>query len=219
MITKLVCSFILIFLFSCNQGIEKNHDKHSSESLTGVLDSVFDADQSLRRKAFETDSIYGKDSEESKLLWEKQASLDSLNLIKVEKFLTEHGWLGAEKIGWKSNAALFFVIQHADIDTQKKYLPLMKEATSKGNARADYLALLEDRIAIRLGKKQIYGSQIGHNSKTGEFYVLPLKDPDNVNKRRFQVGLNSMEDYVASYNINWSSERYYKDLEKTDKIK
>ena len=217
MINKLIYSFFLIILCSCNKGVDRNRDNDSSANLIGVLDTVYDSDQTLRRKAFEIDSLYGKDSKEMKLLWDKQRHLDSLNLATVEKFLSKYGWLGSDKIGWKSNAALFFVIQHADINTQKKYLPLMREAASKGNARADYLALLEDRIAIRLGKKQIYGSQIGRNSKTGGFYVLPLKDPENVNERRLQVGLNSMEEYVASYNINWSSEQYHKDLEKIDR--
>ena len=215
MINKLVLTFILIFLYSCNQGVEREQDNSSSDSLIGVLDTVFEDDQSLRRKIFETDSLYGKDSQELKLLRLKQTHLDSINLIKVEKFLSEYGLPGADKIGWKSNAALFFVIQHADINTQKRYLPLMKDAASKGNARADYLALLEDRIAIRLGKKQIYGSQIGRNIETGEFYVLPLEDPDNVDRRRSQVGLNSIQEYVGSYNIDWSLEQYYKDLEKS----
>jgi hypothetical protein len=85
---------------------------------------------------------------------------DSLNLIKVEKILNEHGWLGANVIGKQGNKTLFLVIQHSDLETQLRYLPIMREAVKNGNAKGKDFALLEDRIAIKQGKRQIYGSQI-----------------------------------------------------------
>ena len=53
----------------------------------------------------------------------------------------------------------------------------MREAVKKGNAKANSLALLEDRVALRRGGKQIYGSQVTRDSETNEYYVLPLIDP------------------------------------------
>lgn len=44
----------------------------------------------------------------------------------------------------------------------------MREAVEKNNARASSLALLEDRVAMRKGGKQIYGSQIKRNPESGE---------------------------------------------------
>ena len=57
-----------------------------------------------------------------------------------------------------------------------------------GNAMRPDLALLEDRVALRQGKKQIYGSQIGMDPETGEYFVSPLEDPDNVVERRIKMG-------------------------------
>jgi hypothetical protein len=74
------------------------------------------------------------------------------------------------------------------------------------------LALLEDRINLGNGKRQIYGSQIGTNPETKLNYVLPLEDPDNVDKRRAEVGLEPLADYVIYWKIIWNVKQYKKDL-------
>ena len=79
----------------------------------------------------------------------------------------------------------------------------MREAVKKGNARSSSLALLEDRVSLRKGGKQIYGSQIGRDQGTGDHYVLPLEDPENVDKRRAEVGLGPIANYISNWNITW----------------
>ena len=109
------------------------------------------------------------------------------------------------------NSTLFLVIQHADIATQEHYLPMMREAVTNGDAFGSDLALLEDRVALRQGKRQIYGSQIGREN-TGEFYVSPLDDPDHVDERRAAVGLEPLANYVANWDIKWDVEAYKNQL-------
>ena len=89
---------------------------------------------------------------------------------------------------------------------------MMRKAAKDGNASPGSLALLEDRVALRQGNRQIYGSQIGRNAETGAFYVLPLADPKNVDDRRASVGLQSLQDYVAGFDIAWDAEAYIKQL-------
>ncbi|MEZ5038583.1 MAG: DUF6624 domain-containing protein [Saprospiraceae bacterium] len=86
--------------------------------------------------------------------------------IKNGYYALACGWLGADVIGNQGNSTLFLVIQHADIETQEKYLPMMRDAVSKGNARASSLALLEDRVALRKGEKQIFSTQSFSNKLT-----------------------------------------------------
>ena len=83
---------------------------------------------------------------------------------------------------------------------------------SKGNARASSLALLEDRIAIGKGEKQIYGSQVGRDQETGEYFVLPLIDPENVDQRRAEVGLGTIQYYISNWGMTWDVEEYKKQL-------
>ena len=89
---------------------------------------------------------------------------------------------------------------------------MMREAVIKGNALASALALLEDRVALGQGKKQIYGSQIGQDYETGAYYVLLLEDPDNVDKRREEVGLGTLQNYVSRWGMTWDVEDYKKRL-------
>jgi len=88
----------------------------------------------------------------------------------------------------------------------------MRDAVKNGNARGSSLALLEDRILLGQGKKQIYGSQIGNNPVTQTYYVRPLEDPDNVDKRRAEVGLGPLAEYVNYWQIKWDVEQYKRDL-------
>jgi len=188
--------------------VNKNKaEKELDKNLITILDSVYYKDQHYRKKLRETEKKYGKDSEELKELWDEIKKNDSENVVIVTQIIDEKGWLGKEIIGKNGTMTLFLVIQHSNIDIQLKYLPIMKDAVNKGNAPADGLALLEDRIAIRQGRKQIYGSQIGKEDN-GNFYVLPLIDPDNVNKRRASVGLGTIEEYVKYWNIIWDLTKY-----------
>ena len=170
--------------------------------LVAILDSVYGEDQKYRLKIGEIEKEFGKDSDEMKTNWKIIIEKDSLNLIVIQRILDERGWLGSEIIGEQVNSTLFSVIQHSKLDTQVEYLPMMRDAVSKENAKKSNLAILEDRIAVRQGKRQIYGSQIGIG-KNGEYFVRPLIDPKNVDKRRAEVGLETIENYVKYWGIVW----------------
>jgi hypothetical protein len=188
--------------------LEKDLDK----PLASILEAIYQDDQTYRQQVGEVEKKYGRESDEMKAHWKLISEKDSVNLIKVKKILDERGWLGPKIIGNEGNSTLFLVIQHADLETQEKYLPMMREAVSKGNAKASSLALLEDRVALRKGQKQIYGSQIGRDQETGEYYVLPLIDPDNVDQRRAKVGLGTIQDYISNWGMTWDVEAYKKKL-------
>jgi hypothetical protein len=117
--------------------------------------------------------------------------------------LDKDGWLGPNEVGTLGNITIFLVIQHADQKTQEKYLPMMQDAVKNGKAYGSQLALLEDRVALRQGRKQIYGSQINRDSQTGKYFIEPIEDEVNVNKRRVAVGLEPLEDYVRQWNIDY----------------
>ncbi|RKE81554.1 MULTISPECIES: DUF6624 domain-containing protein [unclassified Chryseobacterium] len=194
--------------------IEANYDKPLQAELLAILDE----DQKYRVQMSETQKKFGPNSKEINDLWKITNQKDSINLIKVKKILDEKGWVGKDKVGAQANSALFLVIQHSDLETQKKYLPMMKEAVKKGNASPGSLALLIDRIEIREGRKQIYGSQIGINQSNNTYYILPLTDPDNVDKRRTEVGLDPISNYVKNWNLVWDVEKYKRELPELEKL-
>jgi len=177
-----------------------------------LLDSIHVEDQKYRGEIDGIMDEFGWESDEMKTHWDKISKIDLSNLSVVEAVLEQHGWLSADQIGSTANSTLFLVIQHSKQATQEKYLPMMKQAVADGNASARSLALLEDRVGLGKGELQVYGSQIGTDSETGEMYVLPLIDPDNVNERRASVGLGPLEEYIAHWNLEWDVEAYKKKL-------
>ncbi|MCT4665295.1 MAG: hypothetical protein N4A45_08710 [Flavobacteriales bacterium] len=186
---------------------KEESEKDLDRPLIAILDSIYIEDQKYRLQIDEIKKKYGWDSEEMKVHWRIINKKDSINLIKIKKILDERGWLGANIIGEQGNSTLFLVIQHSDIETQLKYLPMMRKAVKIGNARASSLALLEDRVALRQGKRQIYGSQI-HSDKNGEKFVAPLIDPENVDKRRAKVGLGPLADYIRFWDLTWDIDKH-----------
>ena len=195
--------------------IKTNKEKAEAKlnkTLITALDTIMSEDQDYRLKIDKVEKKHGRQSPEVTALWKTIQEKDSLNLIKVKAILDKYGWLGPDIVGQDGASAIFLVIQHSDKQTQDQYAPMMREAVKNGKASPSSLALLEDRLALRQGKKQIYGSQIGTETKTGVSFIFPLEDPDNVDKRRKEVGLQSLAEYVKQWQINWDVEQYKKDL-------
>jgi len=185
---------------------EANYDK----PLQAKLLAIFDDDQVIRQQFISAQKEFGYQSKQVDSLGKIMSYKDSINLIKVTEILDKNGWVGTDKIGGQANQTLFLVIQHSDLKTQQKYLPMMREAVKNKNANGSALALLEDRVGLGEGKRQVYGSQIGQDNETQKHYVLPLDDPDNVDKRRAEVGLGPLADYVKRWDIIWNVEEYKK---------
>lgn len=180
--------------------------------LADQLDTILTEDQRYRNEIGPMSHHFGPQSSEVKALWQKIHEIDSAHLKYVKELLDRYGWLGPKDIGNRGNLTLFLVIQHADRSTQEDYLPMMRQAAKAGNAKSEHLALLEDRVAIEQGRRQLYGSQIGLDSITRRYFVLPLEDPEHVDDRRKQVGLPPLSEYVSQWKISWDPIAYEKQL-------
>jgi hypothetical protein len=199
--------------------IRQNKDKaeaNLNKPLVAILDSIYIEDQNYRQQIEVIEKKYGWESTQMKDHWKVINKKDSLNLIQVKAILDKYGWLGADVVGDQGNSTLFLVIQHSDQATQEKYLPMMRAAVKNGKAQARSLALLEDRVALGQGRRQIYGSQISRDPETKAYYVSPIEDPDNVDKRRAEVGLGPLSEYVSRWQIKWDVEQHKMDLPKLE---
>lgn len=172
---------------------------HYNKVLATQLDSILIRDQKYRLQLEEAHKKFAFDSEQVQFILKVIDNNDEVNLIKVKQILDQYGWLGPDVIGKNGSEALFLVIQHSDQSTQEKYLPMMRDAVKNGKAHGSALALLEDRVAIGQGKKQIYGSQV--SGMNGKYKFSPIEDEINVNKRRAAVGLEPIEEYAKNFGI------------------
>ncbi|MFO1448358.1 MAG: DUF6624 domain-containing protein [Opitutaceae bacterium] len=180
-------------------------------AVRAELLEILKLDQQVRLQLDTLDRAGNTASPDRPALVRQMQEADAANLPKVEAILTQHGWLGPEEVGPEANRALFLVIQHAPAATQKKYLPLMREAVKSGKARGASLALLEDRVALGEGRPQTYGSQLRRDGD-GPLYVQAIEDPDHLDERRAAVGLPPMADYVKHWNLTWDLDAYKKEL-------
>jgi hypothetical protein len=182
------------------------------DSLVQVLFIVDDSDQYYRLQLEELRQEKKRDSLLAKRLMEKQKAADSMDLVKVLAIVAKYGWLGPNDVGDQCNTAMFMVIQHADLATQQKYLPMLREAEVNGKLRARHLALLEDRVAVGSQHKQLYGTQLYWDTRTNIYLLAPLEDPDHVDERRVGVGLRPLKDYLSDLGLTWDVEAYKKRL-------
>lgn len=191
---------------------EKNYDHKLKEQL----ERIFNDDQSLRQKIQGTQQQFGLNSPELKALWDEIDKKDEANLIEVEQILKENGWLGPQQVGRRASQTIFLVIQHASPETRVKYLPIMRQALKENKAAMSDFALLIDRINTEAGLKQIYGSQLRGKSEGG-YELYPIEDPDRLDKRRVEIGLDPIAAYIRNWDLKWDLAQYKEEMAKFDR--
>ncbi|MBR9833060.1 hypothetical protein GYB57_13005 [bacterium] len=186
--------------------IEAKHQKYVDPKLTMELWRMKIKDQAFYYHLKLADKQNGLDSPIIKALWELKHLINDENLDRLEEIIAENGWPKRSAVGSSAAQTVFLIIQHADLETQKKYLPAMKEAANEKEASWSSLALLIDRIEMREGRPQIYGSQISRDQE-GNYKVFEMIEPEYVNQRRKEVGLPPLENYVKNWGITWEVEQ------------
>ena len=125
----------------------------------------------------------------------EERRVDAANLKRLEEIILEKGWPGSRMVGSQASGAAWLILQHAPLETQEKYLPVLQKAVSVGDVRADQVAMLEDRVLMRQGKKQKYGTQVVSNANV-EPEVYPVENPEELAALRASVGMPPMAEYL-----------------------
>ena len=159
-------------------------------ALKETLENIFERDQYDRLLWSHAVKNNPDDTERNERLARRALMTDSLNLVLVDEILSQHGFPLKELVGDFGNQAAWLVFQHADLDHQKRFLPQMEAAVSHGDIAPLYLALLRDRIDVREGRPQRYGTQTDEKGN-----LAPLLDASRVNQWRQEVGLPSIEQF------------------------
>lgn len=198
--SKIIVSIYLLLFFSVTisgQTENRKQDIPGDSVLKSTLEIIKVKDQALRMLLPDAEEKFGKDSPEVDYIWNLIDVQDSINTVNVADIIEKHGWLGVSRVGYSANLALWLVIQHAPLNVQEKYLDVLEESVSKGESEGWCLAYLYDRVQMRKGEKQKYGTQAVYNQSTGKYHIYRIEDPENVNNRRKAVGIEPIEEYVA----------------------
>lgn len=159
--------------------MEKEPEKF--RAIITELQSMVEVDQSMRNRGID-------DPDE----WDE--TVDHRNTEKLKAIIDTIGWPSISKVGRDGSSNAWLLVQHADHDPefQKRCLELMKSEPEREVSKHD-IAYLEDRIAIGDERPQIYGTQF-HTNSDGQLEPLPIQDPDNVDKRREVMGLETLSE-------------------------
>lgn len=221
---KINLLFLILFLFCTNITVGQNTEpfpikilktEKQREDIRQLLGKIHGDDQYVRKKTMDIKKSKGKSSKEYELAMQEWRITDSINLHKLTELITTFGFDTIVKYGAD---AVFFVIQHASLSIQQKYFANMQQAVQNGYLEPSTFAMLEDRMLLAVGKKQIYGTQLIQDPKDGTYYVRPIENLDILAVNRLSVGLLSMREYCAFVNIKWSVEYYNKNLQYAEQL-
>src|SRR5262245_6286792 len=183
----------------------------SNEAVRRELVKMGEDDQKHRQEMMDLmDRLAVSESEKLAKKWkqavDRQNELDGKNRQRLDQIVKEYGWPKKSVFGGEAIGVAFLIVQHAELDYQKNYLPLIKEAAAQKEARRSALAMLEDRILTREGKKQIYGTKLRLNQTTQRMELYPIDDEENVNARRAEAGLEPLAEYLKrAFGIDYAA--------------
>lgn len=182
-------------------------DDISLEELPAMLDTIWQMEQvpvSMRDSLIR---IHGADSEEAAVYQKIYRQNHEVNIEKVKKILATFDWPKKSVIGEQGNHTICNVLQHADQATRESYIPQMKQAVLDGELGARWLVRAEDRLATDRGELQIYGGQMKYYRETKSFNLWPVYDPENIDKRRAEIGLEPIAIFLKDrFDFEWDLE-------------
>lgn len=134
---------------------------------------------------------------------------------RLEQIFDEYGFVGFDLAGEDGSQNFWLMVQHSDHNPefQKEVLEKMKTEVENENAKPTNYGLLVDRVRLNTGEKQVYGTQVTYNLKTGQAYPKSLEDSVNVNERRSSIGLEPIEEYLnrmTEMHFEMNKENYLK---------
>lgn len=173
-------------------------------AMQSELAEIREADQGVRQKVQAVMEQYGYKSPQMDSLNRQMQRIDAQNLPRVTALIDRYGWPGRSLVGDDGSTTAFLVIQHSDLATMQKYVPLMRAAAAKGELSHANLALVEDRILTYQHKPQRYGSQLQTNPQTSKLEFLPIEDEAHVDARRASMGLGPIAEYARDFGLDYT---------------
>jgi len=157
-----------------------------NEEVAKEIIQMAEVDQEIRRQAMEEGRVWDESS-------------DTSNTERMREIVSQIGWPSQSLVGPDASSKAWLLVQHADHDVmfQSDCLRMMK-AADQGEVRKQEIAYLEDRVRVNRGKPQLYGTQFLKNIN-GEYLPKPIESPDEVDKRREEMGLGPLEEYKIGF--------------------
>jgi hypothetical protein len=169
-----------------------------NEALAAELKAMAAEDQRIRKPSPRQEKKFAFPmSPEETMAWNR---VDVANTDRLRKFVERYGWPGRSLVGEEGAEHAWLLAQHADrqLDLQRRALRLLADAVDHGEATPRQLAYLTDRVRMNEGLKQLYGTQLA-GVRDGVVMPWPIENPDELDARRAEVGLEPFSEYAAQW--------------------
>ena len=188
---------LFVTLFACNN---KKSTHSSAAQIDSLLCELHERDQQIRHELMRVQRAFIAEQraelvDSIVMLVAEQDRADSLNRVAVDSLL-QNGW--PEGLSEQSNQTIWLIIDHADVEYQERYLPLIGQQAVQGTISPSDYATLLDRVNVRRQRPQRFGTQTGYKQRDDEVFtfVYPIEDIDALDSLRLSVGLDSMHLYL-----------------------
>ena len=192
--------YILVLFITLSACTNKKSVHSSIEQTDSLLCELHERDQQIRHKLMSVQQAYIAEQrteliDSIVMLVAGQDRADSLNRVAVDSLL-QNGW--PEGLSEQSNQTIWLIIDHADVEYQERYLPLIEQQAVRGTISPSDYATLLDRVNVRRQRPQRYGTQTGYKQRDDEVFtfVYPIENIDALDSLRLSVGLDSMHLYL-----------------------
>lgn len=119
-----------------------------------------------------------------------QAMTDAEITARLRAEIDARGWPDPCRLGDRAAKQLWFVVQHSpDEALLRDGLAYFETAAAYGFVPRSQVATMHDRVLMRTGEPQIYGTQYLCDPHTGRRERWRTADPEGLDARRRQAGL------------------------------
>lgn len=178
---------ILLFLFCFYSLFAHGSDIAFDPQLQMELLEMSENDQAVRMEL-----IHTVDAKARAELIQKATEIDDFHSIRLKEIIALYGWPGYSRVGPEGSQAFWLLVQHTpDLLFQSQCLEFLEDAVLNHEASPIHLAYLKDRVYVRAGKNQIYGTQVKE-----DLTFHPIEDEEHVDERRAAIGLPPLEEYL-----------------------
>lgn len=132
----------------------------------------------------------GVDQVEKERLERSISETDDRNRIELDQLIQTCGW-PKNLDGKRAALSAFLIVQHAPLPYQLKYFPMIKAANSRGEISNEHFVWLVDRVLVKQGKLQKYGTEFEYGSNK----IFPVENSKELNKRRKAMGLPPLKEF------------------------
>lgn len=186
-----------VLVFGCQEkGTQDNYSLEKTEFSQDLANELKRMAQLDQIAAYIPQGEYKKMSSEQWSMFKD--SVFTSHQIRLKEIFDENGFVGIDLAGEEGSSNFWLMVQHSDHDLgfQKEVLDKMKIEVEKKNADSRNYGLLVDRVKINSGEPQLYGTQVDYNMEICQAFAKNLADSANVNKRRKEIGLQPLEEYL-----------------------